>query len=66
MAVAAIMKLPSAVWKYERLQVPARDAHVLAAETGGEQNPRPGGEPRLAAGGLAGAADLGTRTYAKE
>jgi hypothetical protein len=72
MAFAAIMKLPNAVWKYERLQVPARDAHVLAAEAGGEQNPRSGRESRLAAGGprkvarpprgaLAGGADLGVR-----
>jgi hypothetical protein len=38
-----------------------KQSRLLAAQAGGEQNPRPGSEPRLAAGGLAGGPDLGTR-----
>jgi hypothetical protein len=38
-----------------------KQSRLLAAQIGGEQNPRPAGGPDVAAGGVKGGADLGAR-----
>jgi hypothetical protein len=48
-------------WLSQACHQTGEQSCILEKETGGEQNPRPGREPDVAAGGVEGGADLGAR-----
>jgi hypothetical protein len=48
-------------WLSQARDQAGKQPRLLEKETGWQQNPRPGGESRLAAGGVEGHSNLGTR-----